>query len=183
MKFLYFFLQNRKLTNSSCFGRENSIHLEELTLVRFVRTSITFVFDLLQGFIGCTIQLELEEVDVVGSLDDAVHPSFVLLILGIDSIATHHPHESNEKLYFGDIGLRNLIAGGERGGDIEKIIENIIYQQLLRMGYTVSVGQLRAGEVDFVCTQSNKRIYVQVAYLIASPETEEREFGFGEHKG
>ena len=83
MKFLYFFLQNRKLTNSSCFGRENSIHLEELTLVRFVRTSITFVFDLLQGFIGCTIQLELEEVDVVGSLDDAVHPSFTLLLFGI----------------------------------------------------------------------------------------------------
>ncbi len=85
--------------------------------------------------------------------------------------------ESNEKLYFGDIGLRNLIAGGEREGDIEKIIENIVYQQLLRMGYAVNVGQLRAGEVDFVCTQSNKRIYVQVAYLIASPETEEREFG------
>jgi len=85
--------------------------------------------------------------------------------------------ESNEKIYFGDVGLRNLIAGGEREGDIEKIIENIVFQQLLRMGYTVSVGQLRAGEVDFVCTQSNKRIYVQVAYLIASPETEEREFG------
>lgn len=45
------------------------------------------------------------------------------------------------------------------------------------MRYTVSIGQLRAGEVDFVCTQSNKRIYVQVAYLIASSETEEREFG------
>ena len=89
--------------------------------------------------------------------------------------------ELNEKLYFGDVGLRNLIAGGEREGDIEKIIENIIYQQLRRMGYTVSVGQLRAGEVDFVCTQSNKRIYVQVAYFIASPETEEREFGFLEN--
>lgn len=85
--------------------------------------------------------------------------------------------ESNEKLYFGDIGLRNLIAGGERQGDIEKVLENVVYQQLLRMGYTVNVGQLRAGEVDFVCTKSNERVYVQVAYLIASPETEEREFG------
>ena len=85
--------------------------------------------------------------------------------------------ESNEKIYFGDIGLRNLIAGGEREGDIEKVLENIVYQQLLRMGYTVSVGQLRAGEVDFVCTKSNERVYVQVAYLIASPETEDREFG------
>ena len=45
------------------------------------------------------------------------------------------------------------------------------------MGYTVHIGQLRAGEVDFVCTKSNERIYVQVAYLIASKETEEREFG------
>lgn len=85
--------------------------------------------------------------------------------------------ESNEKLYFGDIGLRNLIAGGERQGDIEKVLENVVYQQLRRMGYTVNVGQLRAGEVDFVCTKSNERVYIQVAYLIASPETEEREFG------
>ena len=45
------------------------------------------------------------------------------------------------------------------------------------MGYAVSVGQLRVGEVDFVCTKSNERLYVQVAYLIASEETEEREFG------
>jgi predicted AAA+ superfamily ATPase len=85
--------------------------------------------------------------------------------------------ESNEKLYFGDIGLRNLIAGGEREGDMEKVLENVVYQELQRMGYTVSVGQLRAGEVDFVCTKSNERVYVQVAYLIASAETEEREFG------
>ncbi len=85
--------------------------------------------------------------------------------------------ESNEKLYFGDIGLRNLIAGGERQGDIEKILENVVYQQLLRMGYTVNVGQLRVGEVDFVCTKPNERIYVQVTYLITSEETEDREFG------
>jgi len=85
--------------------------------------------------------------------------------------------ESNEKVYFGDVGLRNLIAGGEREGDIEKVIETVVYRQLLRMGYKVSVGQLRAGEVDFVCAKHNERVYVQVAYLIASPETEEREFG------
>lgn len=85
--------------------------------------------------------------------------------------------ESNDKIYFGDVGLRNLIAGGEREGDIEKILENIVYGQLLRMGYNVSVGQLKAGEVDFVCSKTNERVYVQVTYLVASPETEEREFG------
>lgn len=85
--------------------------------------------------------------------------------------------ESNEKVYFGDIGLRNNISGGERVGDIEKVIENIVYLQLKLMGYKVSVGQLRAGEVDFVCTKHNERVYVQVAYLIGSKETAEREFG------
>lgn len=85
--------------------------------------------------------------------------------------------ESNEKIYFGDVGLRNLIAGGEREGDIEKVIENVVYQQLVRMGYAVTVGQLKAGEIDFVCVKTNERVYVQVAYLIASQETEEREFG------
>ena len=73
----------------------------------------------------------------------------------------------------------HLIAGGERQGDIEKILENIVYQQLVRMGYAVSVGQLRTGEVDFVCTKSNERLYVQVAYLIASEETEKRVWKFG----
>lgn len=85
--------------------------------------------------------------------------------------------ESNEKIYFGDVGLRNLIAGGEREGDVEKVIENVVYQQLVRMGYAVTVGQLKAGEIDFVCVKTNERVYVQVAYLIASQETEEREFG------
>lgn len=85
--------------------------------------------------------------------------------------------ESNEKLYFGDIGLRNFISGGEREGDIEKVIENIVYLQLTRMGYKITVGQLKAGEVDFVCTKPNERVYVQVSYIIASPETEKCEFG------
>ena len=84
-----------------------------------------------------------------------------------------------EKVCEGEV--KNLIIQMKevllREGDIEKIIENIVYQQLLRMGYTVHIGQLRAGEVDFVCTKSNERVYVQVAYLIASSETEEREFG------
>ena len=85
--------------------------------------------------------------------------------------------ESNSKCYFGDIGLRNFIAGGERDTDIEKVIENVVYLHLLHLGYTVKVGQLRAGEIDFVCTKPGKKAYVQVAYLIANQETKEREFG------
>lgn len=85
--------------------------------------------------------------------------------------------ESNDKCYFGDVGLRNFIAGGERQSDIEKVMENVIYQHLIRLGYTVKVGQLRAGEIDFVCMKSNRKAYVQVSYIIANDETREREFG------
>ena len=86
--------------------------------------------------------------------------------------------ESNDKFYFEDNGLRNTLAGGSREGDIEKVIENIIYNHLVRLGYEVTVGQLQAGEVDFVCTKpEGQRIYVQASYIIADEATREREFG------
>ena len=87
--------------------------------------------------------------------------------------------ESNDKFYFEDHGLRNAQAGGTREGDIEKVIENIIYQHLVSFGYKVNVGQLQAGEIDFVCTKKAgaKRMYIQAAYVIADNETREREFG------
>ena len=86
--------------------------------------------------------------------------------------------ETNDKFYFEDNGIRNALAGGTREGDIEKVIENIIYQHLVRLGYQVYVGQLQAGEIDFVCTKPDgQRIYVQASYIIADMATREREFG------
>ena len=85
--------------------------------------------------------------------------------------------ETSGKTYFGDVGLRNYIAGGERQSDIEKVMENVVYNHLIHLGYTVTVGQLRAGEIDFVCTRPNHLVYVQVAWVIDSDSTFKREFG------
>lgn len=86
--------------------------------------------------------------------------------------------ENNDKFYFEDNGVRKAIAGGTREGDIEKVIENIIYEHLIRLGYQVYVGQLQAGEIDFVCTKpEGQRIYVQASFIIAEQATREREFG------
>jgi Predicted ATPase (AAA+ superfamily) len=86
--------------------------------------------------------------------------------------------ESNDKFYFEDNGIRNALAGGSREGDIEKVIENIIYNHLIRLGYEVTVGQLQAGEIDFVCAKpEGHRVYVQVSYIIVDEATREREFG------
>lgn len=58
------------------------------------------------------------------------------------------------------------------------MIENIVYQQLIHLGYQVHVGQLLAGEVDFVCTNSIKeRVYIQAAYLLSNQDTIQREYG------
>ena len=85
--------------------------------------------------------------------------------------------ENNDKYYFGDVGLRNFIVGGRRANDIEKIVENLVYQHLIRLGYKVTVGQMYATEINFVGTKGDDTIYVQAAYLISEESTFEREFG------
>lgn len=103
--------------------------------------------------------------------------SFLISLIGRFDIHGKKKLESTGKTYFGDVGLRNYISGGERQQDIEKVIENVVYHHLVHLGYSVSVGQLRAGEIDFVCTRPNQRVYVQVAWMIDSESTFKREFG------
>ena len=85
--------------------------------------------------------------------------------------------ESNEKIYWDDLGLRNLKAEGGLDSYIEKVIENAVYKHLCFLGYKVQVGVLGAGEVDFVCTKPGETVYVQVTYLMGEQSTRDREFG------
>lgn len=85
--------------------------------------------------------------------------------------------ESNEKIYWDDLGLRNLKAEGGMDSYIEKVIENAIYKHLRFLGYEVKVGVPNAGEVDFVCTKPGKTVYIQASYIIAEESTRKREFG------
>ena len=62
--------------------------------------------------------------------------------------------------------------------DINLILENIVYLELLRRGYKVSIGKLDTKEIDFICEKQDKKIYIQVTYLLAAEETIQREFGF-----
>ncbi|MBN2260766.1 MAG: ATP-binding protein [Clostridiales bacterium] len=82
----------------------------------------------------------------------------------------------NEKFYIADHGLRQAIYGNNQR-DVQRVLENIIYMEMLRRGYTIHVGRVGNMEVDFVCEREDQRIYLQIAYLLASDETIEREFG------
>lgn len=81
----------------------------------------------------------------------------------------------NEKLYISDLGLRHALLG-YRANDIGQLLENVVLLELLRRRYVVSVGQQGGKEIDFVADRGGERLYIQVAYLLASPETIDREF-------
>ena len=83
---------------------------------------------------------------------------------------------SNEKYYIADHGIREAVFGGNMR-DINLILENIVYLELLRRNYKVTVGRTGDKEIDFVCDKRGEKLYVQVAYLLASEETVRREFG------
>lgn len=82
----------------------------------------------------------------------------------------------NEKYYVVDHGLKEAVLGGNLR-DINLTLENIVFLELLRRGYKVSVGKVNELEIDFVCDKQLDKIYIQVTYLLASQETIEREFG------
>lgn len=83
---------------------------------------------------------------------------------------------TNEKYYIADHGIREAVFGGNMR-DINLILENIVYLELLRRGYKVTVGKTGEKEIDFVCDKRGDKLYVQVTYLLASEDTIKREFG------
>jgi len=88
--------------------------------------------------------------------------------------------EINEKYYPGDIGLRHAVLG-YRQDAINGMLETLVFQELLRRGYAVSVGKIGTQEIDFVADRGKERVYVQVAYLMPTAATRDREFGVLEH--
>ena len=80
-----------------------------------------------------------------------------------------------EKCYITDHGMREAIYGNNMR-DIQQVLENIVYMELIRRGYEVYIGKVEQQEVDFVARTGAEKCYVQVTYLLASEETVEREF-------
>ena len=82
----------------------------------------------------------------------------------------------NEKYYSVDQGLREAILGTNTR-NIDQVLENIVCVELLRRGYTVTIGKNGEKEIDFIAKKNKDKLYIQVAYLLAGSETIEREFG------
>lgn len=91
-------------------------------------------------------------------------------LLGKQILAT------NEKYYLADHGIREAVYGGNMR-DINLVLENIVFMEMLRRGYQVTVGRNGEKEIDFVCQKQGSKLYLQVTYLLASEQTVLREFG------
>lgn len=79
-----------------------------------------------------------------------------------------------EKYYIVDMGIRNQLTG-LRDTDYGHVLENIVYLELLRRGYAVTIGKVGTLEVDFVATNANEKVYYQVCATILDENTKKRE--------
>ena len=83
--------------------------------------------------------------------------------------------KTQEKFYLADTSLRYSVLG-YNPDTVAAALENVVYLELCRRGYTVNIGKTNDGEIDFVATRQSEKIYVQVTQRIASEKTEHREY-------
>lgn len=105
---------------------------------------------------------------------EALMESFILYKAGRYDIKGKQYLKSLEKYYLVDVGLRRLLLG-DKYSDIGHILENIVYLELIRRGYRVSIGKIGNLEIDFVAGNGDNRIYYQVAASVLDPSTFARE--------
>ena len=83
--------------------------------------------------------------------------------------------KTQEKFYLADVSLRYSVLG-YNADSVASSLENIVYLELCRRGYTVNIGKTSDGEIDFMAVRQNEKIYVQVTQEIGSEKTEKREY-------
>lgn len=83
--------------------------------------------------------------------------------------------KTQEKFYLADTALRYSVLGYD-DNTVAAMLENVVYLELCRRGYRVDIGKTPAGEIDFVATRQNEKVYIQVTQQISSPATEKREY-------
>jgi predicted AAA+ superfamily ATPase len=84
--------------------------------------------------------------------------------------------KTQEKFYVCDPAMKYSVLG-YTPDSVAAMLENVVYLELLRRGYDVTIGQLTSGEIDFVATKKENKLYAQIAQKIESEETEKREYG------
>ena len=105
----------------------------------------------------------------------ACEESFLLYKVPRNDLVGKKVLNVNEKYYVADHGIREAILESNQR-DINQVLKNIVYVEMIRRGYNVKIGKINNLEIDFVCTKNKETLYIQVNYLLVSEETIKREF-------
>ncbi len=158
-------------------GRNKIKDTHLLTLIlNFLMDNIANTFSARSIVSALATQGIKTSVDTVVTYIDYIKNALVILSANRYDIKGKKLLTTNEKYYSVDLGLRNVVKNNNEI-DYNKLYENIVYLELLQRGYKVRVGKTDDYEIDFVAYKGNDTIYVQVCYLLSSPETVDREFG------
>ena len=146
-----------------------------------LRSILHFVFDnignpLSSKKIADTLTSEGRKIDTktVEKYLEALTESYIIYQAKRYNIKGKQHLKTLEKYYVVDIGLRLMLLGS-KSADVGRILENVVYLELLRRGYEVSVGKVDEFEVDFVAQNNKGTTYIQVALTVRDEHTLERE--------
>ena len=178
-------LNNENIIDDVIKGIYNSIILKDVMLRGNIKDGylleklVAFIFDNIGNSVTSNsiantlnangLKTRNETIDAYLQL---LENSFIIYKANRFNIRGKEHLKSQPKYYCVDIGLRNISIGRNRG-NFGSILENIVYLELIRRGYEVSIGKLDSLEIDFVCTKPNETIYYQVAYDM--PKESDRE--------
>lgn len=171
------------------YGVFDSIILRDV--VERLKIRDTSLFNLILQYVIDTIGREFSAENIVNFLKNEGRDVSTLTIysylealckaLLIKKVYRYDVHgravlKTLNKYYVTDLGIAQ-IKSNKTEIDKSYAIENIVYNELLIKGYEVYTGKTKKGEIDFVATKPNKKIYIQVAFSLPNGETKNREFG------
>jgi len=182
------FRGNKQFINDYLDGLYNTIVRRDVLLRKNMKDSsqfenITrFLFDNIGSEVSVnkifnTLQNELRtpvQPPVINDYLDALVESYIFYKVPRWDIKGRKYLKTNAKYYAVDIGLRFALLGKE-GTDSGHVLENIVYLELLRRGYRVSVGNINGTEIDFVAEKDGFTEYFQISLNISGDSTYERE--------
>jgi len=145
-------------------------------IVRYVITEIGHVFSSRSIVRFLKNERRTTSVETVLAYLRACEDAYLIRRIEREDLIGKRILSVDEKYYVTDLGLRRALVGNLRGEDIDQVLENVVCREFMRHGWKVTVGRVREKEVDFVCQKAGRRRYVQVSYLMPTPETREREF-------
>ena len=114
--------------------------------------------------------------DTVYNYIRALEEAFLICKVSRYDIRAKKQLETQEKYFFEDHGIQ-LAVLGFRDDELSGLLENVVFMELKRRGWSVFIGQMPNAEIDFIAQRRNEKMYIQVCYLLANKGIVEREFG------